>query len=178
MKAVIPVLTFAARHLLFVVFAAFAGCLFWTIAYIVLLTVAVIGDQGLGGPLAFAAGIITVLVSCIFIGWGVFAPASAIGSIFCALLRLPRIAAIPVVCASAFFFSYVLYWGYIVLITTHSMPSALEVLKNFAIFLSLPLGIYWWLTEGPGALFDVFRRWLRMRRPDKTQNEQGAPQNP
>jgi len=49
------------------------------------------------------------------------------------------------------------------------------VLKNFAMFLSIPLGIYWWLTEGPGAVFDAFRRWLRSRRPRITQSEVGPP---
>jgi hypothetical protein len=49
------------------------------------------------------------------------------------------------------------------------MPSVAVVLKNFAMFLSIPLGIYWWITEGPGAIFDACRRWIRRRR---TQNNQ------
>lgn len=177
MNAVIPALTFFARHLLFVVFAMFAGCLLWTLAYFLLLAIAVIGDQGIGGPLAFPAGLITVIAACIFLGWGVFAPASAIGAIFCALFKLPRLAAIPFVTIAAFILSYLLYWGYIELVTTHSMPGAGIVLKNFAIFLSIPLGIYWWLTEGPGAIFDAFRRRLRSRRPHKPQSEQGVTPN-
>jgi len=39
-------------------------------------------------------------------------------------------------------------------------------------FLSIPLGIYWWITEGPGAIFDAFRRWFRHRR---AQNNQANP---
>jgi len=64
-------------------------------------------------------------------------------------------------------------WGYIELVTTHSMPSVLSVLKNFVIYLSVPLGVYWWLTEGPGALFDSFRRWFHNRRRNKMINESG-----
>lgn len=168
MKAVIPVFTFLARHFLFVVLAMIAGCVIWTFAYLVLLAIAVITDQGLGGPLAFPAGIIIVVASCVFLGWGVFAPASATGAIFCGLFRLPRIAAIPVVCLAVFIFSYLIYWACIELVTTHSMPPISTVLKNFGIFLSVPLGVYWWLTEGPGVLFDSFRRWIRQRRPNKT----------
>jgi hypothetical protein len=52
------------------------------------------------------------------------------------------------------------------------MPSMLTVLKNFAIYLSIPLGAYWWLTEGPGALFDAFRRWIGRRRQNKRPSEQ------
>jgi len=149
---------FLARHFLFVVFAMIVGCIGWTIAFFVLLAIAVVTNQGVGGPLAIPTGIIAVLAACCFLGWGVFAPASAFGAVFCRVFRLPRIAAIPVVTTAAILLSYVMYWAYIEMITTHSMPSILTVLKNFAIYLSIPLGAYWWLTEGPGALFDAFRR--------------------
>jgi len=160
----IPALTFVARHLLFIICAMVVGCILWTFSYVVLLAAAVIGNQGLGGPLSFPAGILAVVSSFIFLGGGIFAPACAIGSICCAMLKLPRLAAIPFVCAAALLLSYLLYWAYIEQVTTHPMPSAWIVLKNSALFLSAPLGIYWWLTEGPGALFDAFRRWFRVRR--------------
>ncbi len=163
MKAAITVITFVARHLLFVLFAIVAGCVLWTIVYGLLLGVAVIWNQGLGGPLAYPTGIMMILGVTIFIGWGIFAPASAIGAGFCRVFNLPKLAAIPVVFVSAFALSYLLYWAYIMALTTHPMPSTWIVLKNFTIFLSLPLGAYWWLTEGPGALFDAFRRWLGCR---------------
>ena len=153
----IPALTFLARHFLFVLVAMVAGCVLWTVAYFLLLVVAVIGGHGIGGPLAYPAGLVAVIASCVFLGWGVFAPASAVGAIFCAVFKLPRLAAIPVVTVAAFVLSYLLYGGYIKLVTTHSMPPAWIILRNFAIFLSVPLGAYWWLTEGPGALFDAFR---------------------
>ena len=178
MKAVLPALTFLARHFLFVAFAMIAGCVVWTIAYFVLLGIAVVTNQGVGGPLAFPAGILAVLAACGFLGWGVFAPASAVGAAFCRVFRLPRISAIPVVTVAAFLLSYVIYWAYIEVVTTHSMPSMLTVLKNFAIYLSIPLGAYWWLTEGPGALFDGFRRWIGRRRQNKKPSEQGVGGNP
>jgi len=171
MKTVIPAFAFVARHFLFVMIAMIAGCVLWTVAYIVLFAVALLGDQGLGGPLAFPAGIVTVIATGVFLGWGIFTPASAIGAAFCGLLKLPKIAAIPVVFGGAFLFSYLLYWGYIELVTTQSMLSVWVVLKNFAISLSIPLGVYWWLTEGPGALFDGFRRWIRRRRARNTVGE-------
>ena len=137
MKTVLSVLTFAARHLLIVPFGIIAGCILWTIAYVLLLAVAVIWNQGIGGPLAYPAGILAIIGASIFIGWGIFAPASAIGAIFCAAFRLPRLAAIPVVFGSAFVLSFLLYQAYIVGLTTHSMPSIGVVLKNYAIFLSV-----------------------------------------
>ena len=173
MKTVLSVLTFAARHLLIVPFGIIAGCILWTIAYVLLLAVAVIWNQGIGGPLAYPAGILAIIGASIFIGWGIFAPASAIGAIFCAAFRLPRLAAIPVVFGSAFVLSFLLYQAYVVGLTTHSMPSIGVVLKNYAIFLSVPLGAYWWVTEGPGAIFDSCRRWIGSQRHNKTNSESG-----
>ena len=164
MKVIIHVMTFALRHFLIVCFAMLAGFILWTIAYVVLLAIAVIWNKGLGGPLAYPSGILAILATGIFIGWSIFAPASAIGAVFCRIFGLPRLAAIPVVFLSSFVISYFLYWAYIELVTTHSMPSAWIVFKNHTIYLSVPLGVYWWLTEGPGAIFDVFRRWIRNRR--------------
>jgi hypothetical protein len=169
MNAVITTMTFAARHLLFVPIVIAAGCVIWTIIYVLLLLGAIIFNQGLGSPLTYPAGIIAIFLPTIVVGWGIFAPASAIGAIACALLKLPRLAAIPIVTAAAFGLSYLLYWGYIELVTTHSMPTVAVVLKNFAMFLSLPLGIYWWITEGPGAIFDACRRWIRRRRTHNNQ---------
>lgn len=43
--------------------------------------------------------------------------------------------------------------------------------QNFALYLSVPLGVYRWLTEGPGALFDSIRRWIQARRGSKATSE-------
>ncbi len=172
MKIILPSLTFIARHLLVVSFAILVGCVLWTIAYILLLVVAVIWNQGVGGPLAYPAGIIAILGASIVVGWGIFTPASAIGAVFCGVFQLPRLAAIPVVFMSALVISYLMYWAFIANLTTHSMPSTWAVVKHFLIFLSAPLGVYWWVTEGPGVLFDSLRRWIRHRRNNKQESEQ------
>ncbi|MFM7182355.1 MAG: hypothetical protein ACKO2G_12945 [Verrucomicrobiales bacterium] len=163
MKSVLQLFAFLARHFFCVMLAMVVGCVLWTVVYGALFAAAVITGQGLGGPLAFPAGIFSVVGACVFVGWGVFAPAAAAGAVFCVVFRFPRLAAIPVVFLAGFVFSYLIYWAFIVTLTTHPMPSALVVLKNFSIYLSIPLGAYWWLIEGPGALFEVFCRWLRPR---------------
>jgi hypothetical protein len=164
MKAPLPILTFLARHFVCVFLAMIVGCVIWTVVYAALFLIAAVTNQGPGGPLAFPAGIVSVIVACVFVGWGIFVPASAAGAVFCGMFRLPRLAAIPVVFLAAFVFSYLLYWAFIEMLTTHPMPPVGTVLKNFAICLGIPLGIYWWLTEGPGALFQVFWRWSVSRR--------------
>ena len=175
MKAALATLAFLGRHLSFVVFAMVAGCILWTIVYLGLVFTAVITNQGVGGPLAFPAGIATVVIACISIGWGIFAPATAMGSMFCRALGLPRLAAIPVVFVAGFVLSYLLYWAFIERLTTHPMPPVWIVLKNFGIYLSLPLGVYWWLTEGPGVFLDVWLRRAAQRRLHKRTSEHTVP---
>ncbi len=172
LRAIIPLFTFALRHFLAVAFCIVAGCVLWTVAYIVLFIVAMIGNYGVGGPLAYPGGIVAVLVACAIIGWGIFAPASAAGAIACAALRLPKFAAIPVVFISAFLISHILCCAWFRFATTHSMPPTWDVLKNFTLFLSVPLGMYWWLTEGPGAIVDATRRYLQncSLKPEHTQS--------
>jgi len=164
MKAALPVITFAIRHALASPLAIVAGCLLWTVAYLILLLLAVIFGQGLGGPLAYPAGIIAVVVGGLVIGWGIFAPACAVGALFCGITGWSRFAAIPVVFVSGFLFSYLIYWAFIAWVTTSPMPSFRLILGNYAMFLSVLLGVYWWITEGPGAIFDAFRRWRARRR--------------
>jgi len=91
---------------------------------------------------------------------------------------LPRITAIPVVFGSAFVLSYLACWAFIEGLTTHPMPSTWVVLRNFTVFLSVPLGAYWWVTEGPGALFDAFRRWIRNRHRAKADPAAGSEDPP
>ncbi len=174
MKKILPAITFVARHLLAIPFAIIAGCILWTIAYLLLLIIAVIFDKGVGGPLAYPAGIIAILGASIIIGWGIFTPASAIGALVCKIFRWPRLAAIPVVFTSAISISYMMCWAYTVVMTTQSVPSTWVVAKNFTIFLAVPLGVYWWIIEGSGAVFDIVRRRIRHFRNLKQPSEQCA----
>jgi hypothetical protein len=45
MNAVISAMTFAARHLLIVLIAIVAGCIIWTIIYVILLLAAIVFNQ-------------------------------------------------------------------------------------------------------------------------------------
>lgn len=160
--------SFVVRQFVIVLLAMAVGCALWTVAYLGLLAVAVMGNHGVGGPLAFPAGILAVVATCAVVGWGISAPASAIGAVFCKIFHLPKIAAIPVVFCGGFLLSYLFYWAFTGILASDPVPPAWMVLKNFTIFLSIPLGIQWWLTEGPGAVFDGFRRWIRSRRKSET----------
>lgn len=164
MKSMIPFITFAVRHALATPLSIVAGCVLWSVAYLLLLLWAVISGQGLGGPLAYPAGIVMIVVGGGLIGWGIFAPACAVGALFCGVTGFSRFAAIPVTFIAGFLFSYLIDWAFVECVTTSPMPSFATILGNYAMFLSVPLGGYWWITESPGAMFEAFRRWRAKRR--------------
>jgi len=160
----LPIGTFILRHLIAVPLIAAALCLGWIVLYFILLVIAAISDSGIGGPLALPAGLIFIVLLAASVGWGVFTPACAVGATVCSLFRLPKLAAIPIVWVATCVFGYAIYWLFIRFMTTHSMPPASDVLLYSALFLSIPVGIYWWITEGPIALFDLGRRlWKRFK---------------
>ena len=156
MKGWLPVLTFILRHALALPVAVVLGCALWTIVYLLLLLAAILTDEGLGGPLAYPAGLAAVAVT-VFLAWCAFVPACALGNLSCAIFKLPRLAAIPFVSIAGYMLCLVVVW-----IHVGDFQSSLgRSLFVHAVFLSLPLGVYWWLTEGPAAIYDIWRRWRK-----------------
>lgn len=138
----------------------------WTVVYFGLLLIAIVTDSGAGSPVAYPLGLAFFITLAAIAGFGIFIPACGIGAIVCRLTRWHWLAGIPFVLGAAFGLSYFLYWLYIINITTHSMLPALIVLKNFLIFISVPLGAYWWVTKGlAGAMKTlaefVIRKFVR-----------------
>jgi hypothetical protein len=82
-----------------------------------------------------------------------------VGTMFRLIFRLPRLAALPVVLGTGFLVNYLLYHFFMEKITPCPMDAG-DVFKYFAIDYSVPLGIYWWITEGPGAAW-VGRRFRK-----------------
>jgi len=160
----LPIGAFILRHLIAVPLIAAVLCIGWIVLYFILLLIAVISNSGIGGPLALPAGLIFIVLLAASLGWGVFTPACAVGATVCGLFRLPRLLAIPIVWVSTCAFGYAVYWIHIRFMTTHPMPPASVVLFYSALCLSIPVGVYWWITEGPIALFDLGRRlWTHFK---------------
>lgn len=157
----IDVALFLARHGIVGVLVMVALCLLWTLVYVALLVVAVVTNSGLGSPVLWPIGIVLLIGCCAMICWGVFAPACAVGELARRALRRPRLLAIPfVVCTAA------LVWVLVAHLAERMVAPGMSAsttgrMKFFLFYLTLPLGVYWWATEGPGALFELAMRQLR-----------------
>jgi hypothetical protein len=161
MKPALGIALFMLRHSIAVAGFAVLVAVLWTVVYAVLLGVALFYDEGFGGPLFYPAGLIFLVTATLTFGAAVCAPAAAVGRAACHLFRLPRLLAIPFVFSAGF--GLVWLWSalFIVLMTSQSLPTVGGVMANYILFLSIPLGAYWWLTEGPGAVAAAVWQWLR-----------------
>lgn len=151
---------FLARHGAFLVLVAVLGCLLWTAIYLALLAWAVVTGGGIGGPLAWPAGILAVLLACVAFGLGVTVPACGAAAFLRWRCGWPRMAEIPL----SFLAGALLWLGWASLFKGGVVPP-LEFAVSL-LWMPLPLGAWWWLTEGPGALWDAFRRWKAGRSAD------------
>lgn len=163
MRTAVAIVAFGLRHFLTVCIAMILGCVVWTISYLLLLLSAIYLNEGVGSPIAYPAGLLLIVIACSAVGWGIFTPAIGVGRIFCWLTQFPLLAAIPVVAISAFGISCTISMLFPSVILDKTAPSVWVVLKYFSLYLSIPLTIYWWLTEGSSALTDAIMRWLACR---------------
>lgn len=163
-KNAAAIIAFIIRHFLAVSLAILAAWVIWTLTYALLLLYAICFNQGLGSPLTYPLGLMGIGTACSIVGWGLFTPSAALGRLFCWLTNWPLITAIPIVCLSAFTLTYLISTIFSLGFTPQTNPSITVILKNFTLYLSIPLGAYWWLTEGSSAVLDAFRRWIRNRR--------------
>lgn len=156
-KPVIATLAFLARHLLAVGLAIGLGWIAWTGLYALLLLVAMIRSSGVGGPLAYPAGLLVVAAGAMVIGWGIFTPSCAVGWIISRCFKLHRLAAFPI----AFVVAGGMTWlmssdGFLSSDTIPTRNPFLIYLK----FLAIPFSLYWWLTEGVAFVF--VKLWKRI----------------
>jgi len=152
-------LLFAVRHGLAMLVMPPLAALLWTIAYFVLLGIAMITGSGLGGPLAWPAGMA-------FFGAGSFClialvllPACAVAAALRGLAKWPRLVGLPVAMAAAAAITFV--WIQVMILSGADRDywSGIQWLIPAAAACQLP---YWILVDGvPGfaaALFERMRR--------------------
>ncbi|PTY00578.1 hypothetical protein DB345_00305 [Spartobacteria bacterium LR76] len=136
--------------------------------YLVLLLIAVLGNGGLGGPQALPVGLLAVVVVCAIVGWGIFTPACAAGYVLRSLFEPPMLAILLTVWLAGTLLGYAWDWIFVTRILHEPGPPLAWTMARSALFLSVPLGLYWWATEGAAMLPDmavkVLKRVRRLRK--------------
>ncbi|MCH2175902.1 MAG: hypothetical protein MK193_09265 [Lentisphaeria bacterium] len=157
---------FIIRHFILVLTAILLAALSWTVVYLLCLLIALLSGQDMGGILAYPAWLIFITSIIAVFGWGVFAPACGIGLLCCKKFKLPNIYAPPIVFATAVFLSFHSYRFFAEIMDLNQVSDPMEFLKYFLLYATLPLSIYWLISEGPVAVWDLLKRLFR-RKPKK-----------
>ena len=137
---------FCARHFLALLLTVLAGCLLWTVVYFALLLWAAFAGGGLGGPLAYPAGLLFFLVAGSAASLVLLLPATALAEWFARWHGFPVLAQIPL---SVAFLALLCF-------AAVGLRSSLSFGVLF-LSLLLPLGLYWWVAQSAPLALSLLR---------------------
>jgi hypothetical protein len=149
---------FCARHFFALLVTVAVPCVLWTVAYFALLLWSMFTDGGLGGPLAYPAGLLFFFVAATVASLVLLFPSTALAEWFARRHAFPILAQIPISVAIL----ALLCFGIVTLTAAVGAPSSFQgVSIGFGIlFIAhlLPLGFYWWAAQSGPLLLSLFRR--------------------
>lgn len=157
--------SFCARHFLALAVTVAAACVIWTIAYFALLLWAVLAGGGIGGPLAYPAGLLCFVVATTAACLILLFPATALAEWFARRCGFPIVAQIPFSVAALALLCLV---AVSIASAVGSQPALQGVSVGFGVlFLTLlmPLGLYWWAAQSVPLLFSLIQRVRRWKIP-------------
>ncbi|HCN28394.1 MAG TPA: hypothetical protein DIT64_06415 [Verrucomicrobiales bacterium] len=146
--------SFCARHFLALAVTVAAACVIWTITYFALLLWAVLAGGGIGGPLAYPAGLLFFIVAATAACLILLFPATALAEWFARRCGFPIVAQIPLSVAALALLC-------LVASAVGAQPTLQGVLVGFGVlFLTLlmPLGLYWWAAQSVPLLLSLIQR--------------------
>jgi hypothetical protein len=146
------------RHCLALAITVLSACALWTVTYLALLLWAIFTDSGIGGPLAYPAGLLFFLLASTAAGLALFLPSTALAEWFARRQGFPILAQIPLSVAALAVLCLA-----VVGITSavRAQPTLYGVSVGFSVLffaLLVPLGLYWWAAQSGPLLLSLFRR--------------------
>jgi len=165
-KPVLGVIGFFFRQLFasFVVVAV--GSLIWTAIYISLLLWAVFSNSGIGGPLAYPAGLLFVVVASAVSVLVLLFPSSATAELIARRRNLPVLLQIPISVGFLALFCLGVV-GIARLLGSKSIDTTGFFATAGIIFAVelLPLALYWWMAQGGPVIMAIVKWFKADKRP-------------
>jgi hypothetical protein len=146
------------RHCLALAITVLAACALWTITYFALLLWAVFTDSGIGGPLAYPAGLLFFFLASTAAGLVLFLPSTALAEWFARRRGFPILAQIPLSVAGLAMLCFVMVG---IASAVRAQPTLYGVSVSFGVLffaLLVPLGLYWWAAQSGPLLLSLLRR--------------------
>jgi len=155
---------FLLRHLLALAGLVALGCFFWTVVYFGLLLWALTSGGGIGGPLAYPAGLVVVFCLGVGAGLGLLLPATALAEWLVGRRHWPVLAQIPVsVALLVLICSAIVFAGSGELST--GFLNQLAIVGVLVALNLVPLGIYWWIAQSGPLIWSGLARWKSRKIP-------------
>lgn len=155
---------FCTRHSLALLVTVVVPCLLWTITYFGLLLWALFTDGGIGGPLAYPAGLLFFLAVAAISGLVLLMPATALAEWFAKRFALPILVQIPVSVGALAVLCLLVVAGAV----ASGVPASFRGFSvGFVVLFTghlLPLGLYWWVAQSGPLLRTLFTTLLRKLR--------------
>jgi len=158
------------RHFLAFAGSTGAACALWTLVYVALLIWAVLSNNGVGGPLAYPAGLIFVVAASSFCCLVLLLPSTLAAEWIARRLRLSVLLQIPISAGFLAVFSLLLVgMGQAARLSgveeiSHKIPALSGLL--FLLML-LPLGVYWWIAQSVPLTIALVRTLRHLFSPQK-----------
>lgn len=157
--------SFCARHLLALCVTVGALCVIWTATYLGLLLWAIFAGGGIGGPLAYLAGLLFFFLVGTVASLVLLFPSTALAEWFARRRSLSICAQVPMSVAVLALLCLVISG---VMAAIGSQPSFRGISVSFGmLFVAhlLPLGIYWWTAQSGPLLLALLRHLFAIFRP-------------
>lgn len=161
--------SFVLRHGFAIAVTVIMACSLWTLCYLALLLWAIISNEGLGGPLAYPAGLLAFFLLSLAMSVCLYFPATAIAAGLAKKFHCSFVWQIAI-CIGIFALLHLI--AVLVIRENQTIPMSERLLIVGALFLLnlIPLGLYWWCAQGLLVCHHILRRILhKMRR--KTTSE-------
>jgi hypothetical protein len=146
------------RHCLALAITVLAACALWTVTYFALLLWAVFTDSGIGGPLAYPAGLLFFFLASTAAGLVLLLPSTAFAEWLARRRGFPILAQIPLSVAALAVLCLVVGG---IASAVRAQPTLYDVSVGFGVLffaLLVPLGLYWWAAQSGPLLLSLFRR--------------------
>ncbi|MEA2337276.1 MAG: hypothetical protein QOE82_1283 [Thermoanaerobaculia bacterium] len=154
----------AIRHFVAAVATVCAACLLWTVTYAVLILWAIVTNGGLGGPLAYPAGLFVIVLVAAAAAIALFFPATAAAELIGRRWKVPFLAQIPVTVGVLAVLCLPAAIGVERFWSQAPSPRSVATLAVWLFGLSLlPVGFYWWVAQSGTLLFKAVRALQRGR---------------
>ncbi len=139
--------SFCARHFLALTVTVAAACVVWTVTYFALLVWAMFTGGGIGGPLAYPAGLLFFIAATTAACLVLLFPSTALAEWFSRRRGFPILVQIPV---SVVVLALLCLIAVSIASAVGSQPTLYGVSVGFGVlFLGMltPLGLYWWAVQ-------------------------------